>query len=190
MQKNENITKSRQPRQIERKPLTPDRVKALLAAATPEWRGIILTSLYTGQRLLDIASLRWSSLDLERGTIRFYFAKQGRPFVAPMTSVLLKHFAILEQPADPDAPVFPSCFKAAQEGHGKLAARFRWMQAKAGLDPVGFYSLRLTFIYNLHRVGTSQAVAQQAIGMSDWRYHPVPMGEIRKALERLPGLEQ
>jgi len=183
----QNITKT-QRRQIKRQPLTTKQVEALLGAADQEWRGMILTGLYTGQRLLDIANLRWRDIDLEKGTIRFYFAKQGRPFVCPMVSLLVAHLASLAKPADPEAPVFPSCYKDAQEGPGRLTARFRWLQRKAGLEPVGFYSLRYTFINNLLRIGTPDIVVQQAIGMSDWRHYPVALDAIRKALEKLPGL--
>ena len=48
----------------ERRPFTEAEVKEALAAATGEWRGIILAGAYTGMRLGDIASLTWKKVDL------------------------------------------------------------------------------------------------------------------------------
>jgi integrase len=40
-------------------------VRAILNLADEEWRSMILFGLYTGQRLGDIASLRWNNVDLQ-----------------------------------------------------------------------------------------------------------------------------
>lgn len=48
-----------------------DELKTLLDAASEEGRGMILTALYTGQRLKDIASLTWANVDLQREDFRF-----------------------------------------------------------------------------------------------------------------------
>jgi integrase len=183
------VLKPARERRIERALLTLQQAQALMAAADNEWKGMILTSLHTGQRMMDIAVLTWNSINLEERTIRFYFAKQGRPFIAPMTEDLYAYYASQARPADQKAPVYPSCFKDAQGGSGRLAARFRWLQRKAGLKPVGFYSLRYTFIYGLRRLGASMPLVQQAIGDADWRYTPVPMAEVRNMLTKLPPLK-
>jgi integrase len=184
-----NDTTTRLPRRIERKPLTLEQSRALMAAADEEWKGMILVGLHTGQRLLDIANLKWNTINLDDRTIRFYFAKQGRPFIEPMTEDLYAFFASQARRASGDAPVFPTCFEDAQRGSGRLAARFRWMQEKAGLVPVGFYSLRYTFIYGLMRLGAPMGLVQQSLGDADWRYTPVPMDELRKMLAKLPPLK-
>ena len=67
-----------------RRPFTADEIRALLRVATGEWRGIILTALYTGQRLADVVSLNWTHLDLEAGVVRFTTSKTGRNQVIPL----------------------------------------------------------------------------------------------------------
>jgi len=48
---------------------TLDELRAVLDVADPEWKSMILFGLYTGQRLADIATLRWSNVDLAKGEI-------------------------------------------------------------------------------------------------------------------------
>jgi integrase len=43
----------------------PELERLLAAAEDTEWRGLILAGLYLGQRLGDIARLRWTHIDLE-----------------------------------------------------------------------------------------------------------------------------
>lgn len=50
---------------------TLDQVRALLAAATGEWRGAILAGFTTGMRLGDVVTLRWESVDFDNGVIHF-----------------------------------------------------------------------------------------------------------------------
>jgi len=40
--------------------------------------------LYTGQRLADVATLRWDNLDLAKDEIRFTTRKTGRPTILPI----------------------------------------------------------------------------------------------------------
>ena len=40
--------------------------------------------LYTGQRLADVATLRWDNLDLAKDEIRFTTRKTGRPMILPI----------------------------------------------------------------------------------------------------------
>lgn len=94
-------------RRIEREPLTLKQAQDLMAAADNEWKGMILTSLHTGQRMMDIAVLTWNSVNFEDRTLRFYFAKQGRPFIAPMTEDLHAYYASQAKPADGKAPGVP-----------------------------------------------------------------------------------
>src|SRR5260370_38826895 len=43
---------------------TPEQVSALLNVAKGDWRGLVLAGFYTGQRLNDLANLRWRDVDL------------------------------------------------------------------------------------------------------------------------------
>jgi integrase len=48
-----------------RKPFTIDQLRAVLAVCNEEWRSIVIFGFHLGQRLGDIATLRWSNLDTE-----------------------------------------------------------------------------------------------------------------------------
>src|SRR5271165_4980032 len=47
-----------------KRPFTLDELRVVLDVADPEWKSMILFGLYTGQRLADVATLRWSNVDL------------------------------------------------------------------------------------------------------------------------------
>src|ERR1700730_2880386 len=47
-----------------KRPFTLPELRSVLDLANDEWRSMILFGLYTGQRLGDIATLRWNNLDL------------------------------------------------------------------------------------------------------------------------------
>jgi integrase len=49
---------------------TLDELRVVLDVADPEWKSMVLFGLYIGQRLADVATLRWSNVDLVKGEIR------------------------------------------------------------------------------------------------------------------------
>jgi hypothetical protein len=56
--------------QADRRPLTLEEVRRILAVCDPEWRSLVYCALYTTQRLSDVALLCWNQVDFERGEIR------------------------------------------------------------------------------------------------------------------------
>ncbi len=171
-----------------RRPFTADEIRALLRVATGEWRGIILTALYTGQRLADVVSLNWTHLDLEAGVVRFTTSKTGRNQVIPLAPPVLAY--ITEQPGtdDPQAPLFPQAWAIVQR-HGRtgaLSAQFHELMSKAGLveprpvrhvpttgkgrsgartsSPLSFHSLRHTTTTMLKMSGVPEATVRDIVG--------------------------
>ena len=157
---------------ILRKPLTQEQIGLLLKVSDPEWPGLIRIGLYGGGRLGEAAALTWDKVNMEGGTIRL----PGRRFDAPMPPELLAFFASLDKPAAPGAPVFPTCFKMALEHPSMLSARFRRLLSQAGVAPVGFHHLRITFVFALQRVGLSSRTAARLVGYStNYGFEHVPM---------------
>jgi len=68
--------------------------------------------LYTGQRLADVATLRWDNLDLAKDEIRFTTRKTGRPMILPIAKSLRKYLDTLPPPSDPDTPLHPRASSA------------------------------------------------------------------------------
>jgi integrase len=60
---------------------TPEQVVRLIAAAEGDWKGAILFGWTSGARLLDVANLRWSSLDLENSIVTFRQRKTGAEII-------------------------------------------------------------------------------------------------------------
>ena len=169
-----------------REPLTDDQIKGLLVSADREWQGIILTGLDTGARLLDAASLRWSHVDLDKREIHFHVPMSPRPHLVPMHSELHGYYASLTRPTDLETPVFPTCFKCAQEGRGRLASKFRSFQSKAGLKAVGFLSLRMTFIHDMNTRGIPEQLVARLVGHWTWQNRPWPLSTISNVVAQLP----
>jgi integrase len=48
---------------------------------------MILFGLYTGQRLGEIATLRWNNLDVARGELRLSTRKTGKAIVLPLAHI-------------------------------------------------------------------------------------------------------
>ena len=196
-----------------RRPFTLDELKTLLDLASPEWRGMILAALYTGQRLKDIASLTWANVDLERDEFRFATSKTGRRQVIPIARPLRRHIETLPAGDNPSDPLFPTAFRIAtvnrdtsalsQQFHDVLVAAGlaaprppKWKAQGKGRETarvrseVTFHSLRHTATSLLKNAGVSEAVARDIIGHESAaisrHYTHIDEGSKRKALAKLP----
>ncbi len=79
-----------------RRPFTLEEIGKVYEAATGEWKSMIIFGLWTGQRMGDIARLRWGQINMEREEIKF-LQKKGRKnnkkkeVTVPMAGQLLDH---------------------------------------------------------------------------------------------------
>ena len=71
-----------------KRPFTLDELRVVLDVADPEWKRLILFGLYTGQRLADVATLRWSNVDLVKGEIRLRTRKTDKVMILPIAAPL------------------------------------------------------------------------------------------------------
>jgi integrase len=188
-------------------------LKAILDAADPEWKSMVMFGLYTGQRLSDIAALTQSNIDLGKGELRLVTQKTGKTLILPLAPPL-RCFLESQRSSDSlDAPLHPRAF-ATLEAHGRSAAlsnQFAGLLADAGLrkrsnhkaqkhgrgssrdsNPVSFHSLRRTATTLMHEAGVPQQVVQAMIGHDSADIHQlyVAIGQeaLRKAADSLPEL--
>ena len=168
------------------KPLTEKRVNALLNAADPEWQGLILLGLGCGARLLDAANLHWSNLDMWRREVRFDVPKTKRRITLPMTEDVHEYFCSLRRPEDPEAPVFPYCFRMAQDFSPKLSRAFKLLQVNAGLVPVSFNRLRQTFVHLLLSLDVPKDLLAELMGYSDSKHQSATKDAKAAIVARLP----
>ena len=97
---------------FERRPFTIEEVRRIIDVANDEWRSLVLFGLYTGQRLGDIATLKWYQVDLDRDEVRLTTRKTGKPLIVPIALALKEHSLAGIVADDPRAPVHP---RGAQE---------------------------------------------------------------------------
>jgi integrase len=124
-----------------RRPFTVPEIRKLLdTTGDSEWRGIILTALYTSARLGDIARLTWRNIALDsekqeterKPAVAFVAHKTGKRMVVPMARPLADYFESLPSTDDPNAVVFPKAAEASKR-IGTLSNQFYGLLVEAGL---------------------------------------------------------
>lgn len=192
-----------------RRPFTLSELTAVLEIASPEWSSMIRFGYYTGQRLKDLALLRWSNLDLTQQEIRFVTRKTARRQTIPISSSLLEHILSLDTPCDPEAPVHPQASALVQQTGrvSTLSRQFGDILASAGLvddrrdhksrgrgrarprAALSFHSLRDTATTQLKAAGVDGPIAQEIIGHDSEAmsliYTKFDISALRSAVDRL-----
>jgi integrase len=163
--------------------------RILRAARGSEWEGIVLAGLYTGQRLSDIATLRWENVDLVRRELAITTRKTNRRVLIPLAAPLADHLLNLPASDDPKGFVFPKAAgyiaRSKAEHAGALSNQFHDILAGAGLvqrrshwkakdgtgrssrrciSDISFHSFRHTATSLLKNAGIPQAVVMDIIG--------------------------
>jgi integrase len=182
-----------------------EEVRAILGVADDEWRSMVLFGLYTGQRLSDIAAIRWSNLDLPRSELRLVTRKTGKTLILPIAAPLRRLLESMPATDDPSAPIHPrACATLERQGRSaNLSNQFGDLLARAGLrrkkdhkrhcqsraarreiEQLSFHSLRRTATTLLHQAGVPAAVAQAMIGHDSEAIHQLYVSVGRKALEQ------
>lgn len=183
-----------------------DELAVLVPTLKGEWKGLFFLGLYTGQRLNDLALLRWRNVNLTPGTISFTAAKTGAVVALPLMDPARE--ALLELPgrAKPDAFLFPAI---AGRSPGTRSNEFRKILAKVGLArhphakgqaPCGqrltgelcFHSLRHTATSMLKAAGVSDAIARAIVGHESAAvsrvYTHLDLATMRAAMEKMPAV--
>jgi len=200
-------------KKFERRPFTLAEIKKVLAAAEDEWKGMILTGLYTGLRLGDIAFLTWSNIDLHQKELVVKTQKTGRRQIIPLAGPLLQYFESLPSSDDPNSPIFPKAqnLKTRNPHGGPLSNQFYEILVSAGLMPsrnyknqkeakgrdskrqlneISFHSLRHTATSLLKNAGVSDVIARDIIGHDSAavsaNYTHIDQSTKRDALNKLP----
>lgn len=207
----ERVTLLKNRHAFERRPFTLLELKRALAVANDEWRGMILTGLYTGLRLSDVATLTWANVDLQNAGLALVTGKTGRRQLLPLAAPLLRHFESLPAGDNPDAPLFPDAHAArrrSQDG-GTLSNQFyqilvaaslakprthqstgKGRDTKRNLGGLSFHCLRHTATSLLKNAGVSDVIARDIIGHDSAAvsasYTHIDQETKRNALDKMP----
>lgn len=179
-------------------------ITALGKTASGDWRGLILTAFYTGQRLGDCANLRWDQIDLASKIIRFQPGKTGGEIIVPLNPVLANYLGRLAKSKADETFVFPSLaqrnisplskyFKKIMQGAGIEQRVIRERKAKSGgrcVNALTFHSLRHTFNSILANAGipeeTRMALTGHTTREMNQRYTHRELAIYRVAVSVLP----
>jgi integrase len=187
-----------------KEPFTLGQITALGKTASGDWRGLILTAFYTGQRLGDCANLRWDQIDLASKIIRFQPGKTGGEIIMPLNPVLADYLGRLAKSKAGETFVFPSL---AQRNISPLSKYFKKIMQRAGIEQrvirerkaesggrcvnaLTFHSLRHTFNSILANAGipeeTRMALTGHTTREMNQRYTHRELAIYREAVSVLP----
>lgn len=165
----------------DRQAFTLDEVRFLINTLPGEWPDMIRLCLYTGgQRLGDVATIRWSQIDLDHGIISMTTQKTKRrmnkPIITPLKTLLEKRLST--RCSDYVFPI--AAMRHAQAGHksSKLSIDFVALLRKHGiiepptkkhgdrrhLAEKSFHSLRATAVTVLRNAGVPPDLCRAIVG--------------------------
>jgi integrase len=191
---------------VVRRDFRPAELALVLDACPPDWRVMVILGLYTGQRLGDLATLRWRNIDLAAGTIAFMAQKTQRLICLPLAPPALDALLTLSPGENPDDPLFP---RLASITGGCRSNEFRDILHSVGLatdrrptakdqrptakgrarPELSFHSLRHTATTALKAAGVSDAIARAIIGHESAAvsrsYTHLDMQTMREAIQKI-----
>lgn len=123
---------------VSRRELTVEELRNVCGNATGELRTMFALGLFTGLRFGDVASLRWSEVDLVRGILTRVPNKTGRfsqrPVIVPLVPELKA--LLLEVRKDTKGPyVCPDAAALYKRDSSALSKQVRKHFIKCGIDP-------------------------------------------------------
>lgn len=172
----------------ERRPFTPDELRVILTKFPSEWRDMVaVCMLLGGQRLGDIATLKWDQVEMDQGLVRLTTAKTNRgmrkPIVPLLRGILLRRKM---SPMGSMPHIFPYAAARYNEAGGKsskLSIEFGNLLKQHGIGQsshnvsrakrghvmceVGFHSLRSTTTTFLLEQGVPSEMVRHIVGHDD-----------------------
>jgi integrase len=199
--------------QSQRREMTLEEIRRVLKVCgdTP-WRGLVLTGLYTGQRLGDCARLTWQQVDLANKSISFVTQKTGKRLSMRLADPLADYLSALPGVDDPRAFVFPQFAAMGENVTASLSKGFaeeilipaglmlprpkhhastgKGRKAKRQVNEVTFHSLRHSLVTMLKATGASNALAQMIVGHDSAavsaRYTHLSADDTADSMSKLP----
>ena len=131
-----NVDYLRNTDSLKRGTYTDNEVEALLKTAEGDWKGVILTAVYTGLRATNCHLLSWEDVDLENKLIKVIPVKRRKGFnkgflPLPLEGRLLSHLKSLALTAGDERSGF--IFKTSGLKDDIRSKRFKSIREKAGV---------------------------------------------------------
>jgi integrase len=196
-----------------RRPFTIPEVQKILKLANREWKGMILFGFYTGQRIQDIATIHWGSINLKKQIWTFTTKKTGQHMALPLAQPVMKYLQGLKTSRSSTAPLFPilaadvrktqRAAQASNEFHDLLVkadllpARTKQgtgkgRNAKRQQNELSFHSLRHTNNSLLKKAGVAESVVMAFVGHESpeisRKYTHIEEESLVRAVRKLPNI--
>ncbi len=159
--------------------LSVEEVRRLLSVLEEPVRTMVLLATFTGLCIGEILALRWGRVNLVSGTLRveegFYRGHFGtlktraRRRELPLATVLAHALAVHRSRSldtSPEALVFCTRTGKPLNADNLRKRQLRTVCQQAGIEPIGWHTLRHTHCTILHSLGTPLKVAQAQLGHS------------------------
>ncbi len=201
---------------VQRRAFTLEELHRVLDACDGEWRSMVLVSLYTGgQRLSDMANLKWSQVNFEKKILTLRTQKRGRNMVVPLWSRLEEHLQGLYGVRQSEFvhPHAAACYEKAGKS-STLSNEFGHLLFLCGLVPndpkragkqyakksdnkrqkneLSFHSLRYSATTFMHEAGVPPMIVQRIVGHASAKVHEgyaaFNLADAESALSSLPKL--
>jgi integrase/recombinase XerC len=157
-----------------------------------EWernRMIILTYLFTGLRLSELANLTWDRVDLDTAFITVVRGKGRRDRVIPIHDLLLEELRLWSRHS-PSGPLFISRRGGALSDEGISEMFRRFVKGKLGFECTA-HQLRHSFATELRRCGADLREIQRLLGHANLNttaiYTAVYPDDLQQAVGKLSG---
>ena len=205
-------TISRRNEESIRRPFTLDEIRLLLKLADKEWHGVILWGYYSGQRLQDIVTATWRSVDQKTKSWTFVTKKTHRKMTLPLAAPLLKYLNSLKRKPG-QIWIFPKLASSVQRTGrvGEASNQFHELLVRAKLlsprtkqgtgkgrsskrqqNELSFHCLRHTANSLLKKAGNPDSVVMAFVGhdsdATSKKYTHIETASLIKALRSLPQL--
>lgn len=178
---------------MKRLPFTQEQVNAIIHTADGEWKGIASLGAYTGQRLGDIVSWRWSNVG--ESVLAFTSRKTKRRMRVPLHPIVAAWISAHRGQDSNDKPIFPlshakfekhrgNAARLSDEFHALLTSlnyaakrthhsRGKGRNTTRAFSPLSFHSFRHFLTSQLHRSAVAPAIVRDIIGHESEAVHRI-----------------
>lgn len=152
-------------------------------------RLMILVSLFTGMRLNEVLSLKWSDIDFTKSLISFIASKTGKLIIVPLSSYLASELQSYKA-SSPGNGIFENITITSRIAN-TYSLYFRRVFRGLNFCDFSFHGLRHTFLSLHGDLGTGAFITKELAGHSTLdmtlRYTHVNLDSKRKAIEAYTG---
>lgn len=177
---------------VSKKMLTTEQLESVCATATGEIKTLILIGIYTGLRLGDVSTLKWSEVSLDTGNIERMPSKtkkQGKTITIPIHAILRKVLHDIQRRSLGNSEyVLPELANQYKKHSHYVSQQVQKVFKDAGIETTskrddgrgrrlsclyGFHSFRHSFVSLCHASNVPQIAVMELVGHNSEQVHKI-----------------